>query len=127
VLAAVFDQHAGVRTVVATADPDLRLALQVALRAEPGFAVAAAVSDAGCLLAVLEAARPDLVLLDSNLAITAADVLAHARAHSPGHPPKIALLAGNEEQATATADVVVRKGGLPSVLLHALRRLRARP
>ena len=57
--------------VLASAQLDLRLALEILLREEPGTRVVGTASEAASLRSLLQASRPDMVLLDWDL---------------PGHP-----------------------------------------
>lgn len=110
------------RTVLASADPDLTIALQFALRNEPGFEVVASVSSCRGLSAVSASSVVDLFVIDAVLA-PSPDVLQRCRlAGPPGVEATIALLAA-EGEVTAPAGVVVRRER-PSELLETLRAIR---
>ncbi len=111
------------RTVIASANPDLTIALQFALRNEPGFDVIASVTACDGLAAVSSSSTIDLFVIDGALPLTAATIRSCKRAGPLGRPATIAVLAAGDD-AVDDADVVVRKGGAPSELLDALRRIR---
>ena len=60
------------RILLATEQPELRLALGLFLSEEPGMTIVGSASEAASLRSLLITARPELVLLDWDL---------------PGHPP----------------------------------------
>lgn len=110
------------RTVLASADPDLAIALQFALRNEPGFEVLASVSSCRGLSAVSASSIVDLFVIDSALAPSPA-VLQRCRLAGPsGAHAAIAMLTA-EDEVTESADAVVRKDR-PSELLEVLRAIR---
>ncbi len=110
------------RTVLASADPDLTIALQFALRNEPGFDVVASVSSCRGLSAVSASSIVDLFVIDAALA-PSPDVLRRCQLAGPsGAGAAIAILAA-EDEVTAPADAVVRKDR-PSELLNLLRAMR---
>ena len=55
------------RTVIATGDTDLRLAIQLMLSEEPGINITGSVSDCDGLNALVKSTLPDYVLLDWSL------------------------------------------------------------
>jgi DNA-binding NarL/FixJ family response regulator len=115
--------------VLACADLDLRLALAMSLREEPGTNVVGTASETEGLLALIQTTRPDLVLLDWDLpGRPCAQVLGTARSAN-GQPAFIVLgkEASTEQPAlAASADAFVVKGEPPGRLLAAIRRARAR-
>jgi hypothetical protein len=111
------------RTVIASADSDLAIALHLRLRNEPGFEVIASVSAISELAAVSASSTAELFVIDASLAPTQADVQACRYAGPPGSPAMIAILA-SEADPVIGGDAVIRKGGPPSELWDALRRIR---
>ncbi len=114
-------------TLLATKEPSLRLALELLLREEPGINVVGTASETEGLLALIQTARPDLVLLDWDLpGRPCAQVLGTARSAN-GQPAFIVLgkEASTEQPALAArADAFVLKGDMPEQLLVAVRRAR---
>lgn len=110
------------RTVIASADPDLTIALQFALRNEAGFTVIASVSSSRGLSAVASSSTVDLFVIDGALGVST-DVIQRCRLAGPfGADAAIAVLAGDDE-VIDDADVVVRKRR-PTELLDVLRTVR---
>jgi two-component system phosphate regulon response regulator PhoB len=108
--------------VLASQEYDLRLALEMLFREQPGAYVVGAVSHADALLALIRSACPDLVLLDWDLpGQPMAEVMAQAQ--SAGPVPKIIVLSRDEEDRGAAlaagADAFVIKGDPPKQLLVA--------
>ncbi|MCZ7525640.1 MAG: hypothetical protein M5U14_04170 [Acidimicrobiia bacterium] len=115
-------------TLIAAGPPELRLALELALREEPGFDVIGTVSNGRSLLAVLRGTRCDLVVLESGLPDgPVRDVVEQVRALLPS--PRIVVLAepADEPQVDELSpDATVPKGAPPDRLLDALRLVRTR-
>jgi DNA-binding NarL/FixJ family response regulator len=116
--------------VLASQKHDLRLALELLLREEPGAYVVGTASHAEALLALIRTACPDLVLLDWDLpGQPLTEVLAQVR--SADYVPKIIVLSQDvdaEEWALAAgADAFVVKGDPPKQLLAAFRQVRSQP
>jgi DNA-binding NarL/FixJ family response regulator len=115
--------------LIATKQPDLRLAIELYLTEEPGLDIVSTVSDAASLRALLQASHPDLVLLDCELpGPPATDLLAEVRTLNP-HLQVIVL--GNDLDAKPTAlaagaDAFVRIGDSPRHLLTAVQQARSR-
>lgn len=114
--------------LLATEQPDLRLALEMLLGEEPGVVVVGGVSEAEGLLALVRITLPDLVLLDWDLpGRPLPGVLAESFALS--RPPRFIVL-GRDLRARqvaidAGADAFVIKGDSPNQLLAAFREVRA--
>ncbi len=112
--------------VLASQEHDLRLALELLLREEPGVYVVGTASHSGALLALIQATCPDLVLLDWDLpGQPSTEVLAEIG--SAGHQPKVIVLGKDPEAREAAlasgAYAFVVKGEPPGQLLTALRQV----
>jgi DNA-binding NarL/FixJ family response regulator len=112
--------------VLASKEHDLRLALGLLLREEPGVYVVGTASHSQALLALIPTACPDLVLLDWELAgQSPTEVLAQVK--SADCAPQIIVLSkdGDAEEVAlaAGADAFVTKGDPPRQLLAALRQV----
>ena len=109
--------------VLASQDYDLRLALELLLREEPGAYVVGTASHAEALLALVRTASPDVLLLDRDLpGGPLTELLAQVK--SADYIPKIIVLSKDaeaEEGALAAgADAFVIKGEPPRQLLAAV-------
>ena len=109
--------------VLASQEQDLRLALEMLLREQPGAYVVGTAGHADTLLALIRSACPDLVLLDWNLpGQPLAEVLAQVQSVEP--IPKIIVLSKDGEARGAAlaagADAFVIKGDPPKQLLVAI-------
>ena len=112
--------------VLASQEHDLRLALEMLFREQPGAYVVGTASHADALLALIQTARPDLVLLDWDLpGQPLAEVLAQVQ--SADCIPKIIVLSKDGEARGAAlaagADAFVIKGDPPKQLLVAFRQV----
>ena len=77
--------------VLATVQLDLRMALQILLREEPGVHVVGTASSGASLRALLQTSRPDMVLFDWDLPdLFPADLVAEAKSLAPS--PRIIVL-----------------------------------
>jgi len=126
-----------VRVLIADDQPQVRSALQLLLKQEPGVAVVGEAENVEEALELVAARRPDLVLLDWELpGLRAADVPKKAK---PGLLPalrarcprvKVVALSGRPEARQAAlaagADVFVSKGDPPERLLAAVDICRRR-
>jgi DNA-binding NarL/FixJ family response regulator len=118
------------RIVLASAQLDLRLALEIWLREEPGTDIAGTASEAASLRGLLQSSRPDLVILDWDLPGYYAPIplLAEVKRSKPS--PQIIVLGSDEcvrqEALTAGADAFVLLGDLPGDLSAAIRQSHAR-
>jgi len=116
--------------VLASEEYDLRLALEMLFREEPGAYVVGTASHAQALLALVQTTCPDLALLDWDLpGLPPAQVLAQVQIAEC--QPKIIVL-GKEPDArgpalAAGADAFVVKGEPPGQLLAALRQVISQP
>jgi DNA-binding NarL/FixJ family response regulator len=108
--------------VLASQEYDLRLALEMLFREQPGAYVVGTASHADTLLALIRTACPDLVLLDWDLpGQPLAEVLVQVQ--SVDCTPKVIVLSkdGEDREAAlaAGADAFVTKGDPPNQLLVA--------
>ena len=114
--------------LLATVQPDLRLALEVLLSEEPGVVVVGGVSEAEGLLALIKIIHPDLVMMDWDLpGRSPVDVLSVSHAIAP-QTRFIALGNRADERPDAMdagVDAFVIKGNSPQQLLTAFRALRS--
>ena len=114
--------------VLASARLDLRVSLEILLREEPGTTVVGTASGAASLRALLQASRPDLVLLDWDLpGHTPASHLAEAKSLNPLHQVNELGQHPSVKQAAQAsgADAFFVKGDSPRPLLTAIRQARA--
>jgi DNA-binding NarL/FixJ family response regulator len=115
--------------LIATKQPDLRLAIELYLIEEPGLEFVGTVSDAASLRALLQASHPDLVLLDWELpGPPATNLLAEVRTLDP-HLQVIVLGSDLDAKPTALAagaDAFVLIGSPPRHLLTAVQQARTR-
>ena len=114
--------------VLASAQLDLRVALEILLREEPGTNVVGTASEAASLRALLRTARPVLVLFDWDLpGHPPASLLAEAKSLNPiiqvivlGKDPDLTQVA-----MASGADAFFVKGDPPRPLLTAIRMVRS--
>jgi len=116
-----------VDTLLAIHLRDLRLAIDLLLREEPGINVIGVASETEGLLALLKTFQPDLILLDWDLPGRALPKILK-KMHAAARPPKLVVL-GNEEDERETvlesgADAFLLKGEPPEQLLAAIHELR---
>jgi len=116
--------------VLASQEYDLRLALELLLREEPGAYVVGTASSTQGLLGLIQSACPDLVLLDWDLpGLPSIEVLAEVS--SADCRPKIIVLGKDPEARpvalAAGADAFVVKGEPPEQLLIAFRQVSPEP
>jgi DNA-binding NarL/FixJ family response regulator len=119
------------KIVLASAQLDLRLALEILLREEPGTDIVGTASEAASLRALLQTSRPALVILDWDLPGYYAPIPLLAEAKRPRPSPQVIVLGSDEgirqEALAAGADAfVVLSGDLPGDLLAAIRQSHAR-
>jgi DNA-binding NarL/FixJ family response regulator len=115
------------RLLLATAQPDLRLSLELFLSEQPGVEVVGSASESDGLLALIHTTEPDMILTDWDLlGPSLSNVIAEI--HHLQHPPTtIVLVTHNSDYQTAVnagADAVVLKGSSPDLLLSAFQKLR---
>ena len=117
------------RIVLASAQFDLRLALEILLREELGTDVVGTVSEAASLRSLLQSSLPDLLILDWDLP-GYAPVQLLAEAKQLWRCLQIIVLGRDEgvrqEALAAGADAFVLHGGLPGDLMAAIGQSRAR-
>ncbi len=114
------------RVLLADDQVEIRSGLRLLLDQEPDLEVAGEVAEIDGLLASTREARPDVILLDWELAgLRVAEHLPILRALRPGL--RIIALSGRPESRQAAlasgADAFVSKGDQPEHLLTALRGL----
>jgi DNA-binding NarL/FixJ family response regulator len=111
------------RVLLADDQPEIRSALRLLLEQADGIAVVGEANKAGDLLAQLEAARPDVLLLDWELpSLRPSETVPVMRARYP-HLCVIALSSRPErsrQALAAGADAFVCKCDAPEVLLAAM-------
>jgi DNA-binding NarL/FixJ family response regulator len=112
--------------LLASGQPNLRFSLEVFLRQQPGIVVVGIVSNAKSLLAIIHAARPDLVILDWELpGRSPVEVLSEVKA---AEPPPYFIILGKESNASQVAldagadEFLVQGDDPPAKLLAAIRR-----
>ena len=117
------------KIVLASAQLDLRLALGILLREEPGADVVGAASEAASVSSLLQSSRPDLVLLDWDLPGYSPSLLL-AKAKRGRCNTQVIVLGRDEgvrqEALAAGADAFVLLGDSPDYLLAAIRQSQAR-
>ena len=116
-----------VRILLADDRFSVRLALRTLLERQAGVQVVGEAANSAALLSQVQAACPDLVLLDWNLSdVAAGELLPALRDLCPGLP--VIVLSGQPEvrraALTAGADAFVSKADRPERLLAALRSAR---
>ncbi len=114
--------------VLASAQSDLKLALEMLLREEPGTNIVGTVTETEGLLALIQTIHSDLVFLDWDLpGRPCPEVLATAQ--SVNCQPTIIVLgkdtSAKQSALAAGADAFVLKGESPEQLLAAIRVARA--
>ena len=117
------------RILIADTQPRVRFALRVLLERQPGLEIMGEVADAEALLARIETACPDTVLLDWELPGMAMDDLVPALRHVCMDLVIIALSGRWEACRTAMAagvDAFVSKSSPPDRLLSAITECRAK-
>lgn len=115
--------------LLASMQLDLRVALEILLREEPGADIVGTASNAASLRALLRASRPDLVVLDWDLpGHPPADLVAEAKGLASR--PQVIVLGPdvNAEPAALAAgsDAFILKGDPPRHLVTAVRQAQSR-
>jgi DNA-binding NarL/FixJ family response regulator len=117
------------RIVLASAQFDLRLALEILLREEPGAEIVGTASEAASASSLLQSSLPDLLILDWDLP-GYAPILLLAEAKRLRYRPQVIVLGPDEgarqEALAAGADAFVMAGDLPGDLMAALGQSRRR-
>lgn len=114
--------------VLAGARPDLRFALEVLLREQPGVAVVGTATGAAGLLALIDTTSPDLVILDWSLPGRPWPDLLTAACAGDSRPYLIVLGKDTAIERTALgagADAFVLLGASPRHLLQAVEAARS--
>ena len=105
---------------------DLRLAIDLFLREEPGINVVGVAAETESLLALHETTHPHVVLLDWDLPGRAIPEVLRA-IHTATNPPKLIVLGNHEIEKDialeAGADAFVVKGEPPQQLVAAIRQI----
>jgi DNA-binding NarL/FixJ family response regulator len=112
------------RVLIATAQPNLRLSLEIYFSEQPGVDIVGSASASGSLVALIQTARPDIVITDWELPGPPLPSLLKSMVET--QKPKIIILNNDEDQLLARekgADVIVPKGTPPDLLLKTLRQL----
>jgi DNA-binding NarL/FixJ family response regulator len=113
--------------VLASAKSDLRFALEVLLREQPGVSVVGTATGASGLLALIDSTSPDLVILDRSLPGRPWPDLLTAVCAGGARPCLIVLgkdQAARQEALGAGADAFVQLGDPPDSLLEAVEAAR---
>ncbi len=115
------------KILLAVADTNLRLSLELILSEEPSVIVAGTASEAQGLSALIKSTQPALVLLDWNLPGRPLSTII-AETNRRANATKFIALgsspAGKEQALAAGADAFVVKGDPPEQLLAAFRAIR---
>jgi DNA-binding NarL/FixJ family response regulator len=112
------------RVLIATAQPNLRLSLEIYLSEQPGVDIVGSASSSGSLVALIQTARPDIVITDWELPGPPLPLLLKSMVET--QKPKIIILNNDEDQHLVRekgADAIVPKGTPPELLLKTLRQL----
>jgi DNA-binding NarL/FixJ family response regulator len=113
-------------TLLAIHSRDLRLAIDLLLREEPGINVVGFTSETEGLMALLQTTCPDLILLDWDLpGRSLTDVLPKIRCKTP--QPKIIVLGDRERYRepalSAGVDAFIVKGEPPQLLVAKIHQM----
>jgi len=114
------------RIILATADRDLRLAIELLMSDEPGLKVVGVASETEGLIALVKSSSPDLVLLDLDLAGRPVDeVLSEMKSFKCGARfVALGKYPGLKAYAVKSgADVYVTKGDPPETILAAVQEI----
>lgn len=117
------------RLLLATAQPDLRLSLELLLGEQPGVKIVGTVSESDGLLALIHTTTPDMIVTDWDL--PGRPLTAIFNETNLPKPPKIIILINrisDTQRAQETcADAVVLKGASPDILLKTFQQVRKQP
>jgi DNA-binding NarL/FixJ family response regulator len=114
------------RMLLATADPDLRLSLELLFDEQPGVQIVGTASEGDSLRALMHTSRSHLILADWDLpGLPLSTIIAEARRMEP---PIATLIMVNSSEGLdpvrdSGADAVVLKGTSPDHLVAVCRRL----
>ena len=112
--------------LLATADPDLRLSLELLFDEQPGVQIVGTVSEGEGLQALMQASQIHLIVVDWDLpGMLLPTVIADARQRQPSITTLVMVNSGEglEPARDSGADAVVLKGTSPDHLLAVFRRL----
>lgn len=112
--------------LLATADPDLRLSLELLFDEQPGVQIVGTVSEGEGLQALMQASQIHLIVVDWDLpGMPLPTVIAKARQRQPSITTLVMVNSGEglEPAQDSGADAVVLKGTPPDHLLAVFRRL----
>ena len=127
-LVAKSDRTGTVRIIIASADASFRLALLLLLETEPGMVVIGMSDRWEALPSILAASKPEVLLLDDQLAKQATAALVDDLQRLD-HPPKILVFSIDPQVEkrvlAAGADGFIGKYGPPDELFPFLRELRS--
>ena len=116
------------RVLLADQHPDIRLALAILLKKEPGAIIVGSVSEAEGLLALAKITHPDIVILDSNLPGSPTETVLTSLRRLDQHL-KILLLNNSPTSLSPTCqaniDAVISKNDPPEILREQFRVLSA--
>jgi len=115
--------------LLATAQTDLRLSLELLLSEQPGVEIVGTASESDGLLALTRTCRPDMIMTDWNLPGRPLPNILSEAANLPTHPKIIILTtlnSYNQAALDAGADAVVLKGASPDLLLATFERVRGK-
>ncbi len=113
--------------LIASGQPNLRFSLEVFLRQQPGIVIIGTVSNAESLLALIQTARPDLVVMDWDLpGCSPVEVLSEVKAVE--HPLHCIILGKELDTSQVALDAgadefLVQGDDPPTTLLAAIRRV----
>jgi DNA-binding NarL/FixJ family response regulator len=116
-----------VKVLIAAGDSNLRLALELLVDGEPAATVVGSAAEGDGLLALIQTARPRIVIAEWELpGRPVADILRHFAQST--QRPKFIILGGIQEMEAeaiaAGADAFVDRTDPPESLLAAFRKLR---
>ena len=112
--------------LLATADPDLRLSLELLFDEQPGVQIVGTVSEGEGLQALMQASQIQIIGVDWDLpGMLLPAVIADAQRRQPSITTLVMVNSGDglEPARDSGADVVVLKGTSPDHLLAVFRRL----
>ncbi len=120
------DEQVQTRILIAEGRPAVRVAVKMFVQQEPGLEIVGEAADSQELLAQIEAARPDIVILDWDLSKDQMVDLVGAIRQLEYKPSVIVLGVRPESEHAALAagaHVFVSKSGPPKRLLTAVRAI----
>ena len=112
--------------LLATADPDLRLSLELLFDEQPGVQIVGTVSEGEGLQAIMQASQIHLIVVDWGLpGLPLQTIIAEAHQMQPSIATIVLVNSGRglEPAQESGADAIVLKGTPPDHLLAVFRRL----